>query len=350
MREVSQFEANLIRVLRCIVSGSSPDGVLEIVRRESSRPKCLSRDCVELAKDALRKGVPRRFAKLGWKRERFLQGDAEKVAEGRLWQRWDGESRQLNFSGAVLEWLIWITAEPLPESNKKCRVALEDCPLGDQLFLLLAFETFCDSPASKAVCGQPVFRAHPLVPLCFPLAALRTKMEPASGLNFWFELDRAWVLEALQGKIHERWLRFERARAGETQWQTVQKMGELQQRVLDDCLSAAESTRRWDLVRFVMTTAVASLSEIDFHRAASELDLTGLKLSQQQEVREASLTLLRSLNRLARRQEQARTIGFYDDGYDASQLWKSDWERWNGDAVCRQARDIVQSLAALAST
>jgi hypothetical protein len=118
----------------------------------------------------------------------------------------------------------------------------------------------------------------------------------------------------------------------------------------DGVLTAAERTGRWDLLRFVMQTAVAVLSEIDFLQAASELDLTELKMAQRQEVRLASLALLRSLDRLARRQDQARTIGFYDDGYEASQLWKSDWERWNGDAVCRQAREIELSLTGLAAT
>jgi hypothetical protein len=354
LREVSHFEACLIRVLRCIVSGSPADGILDIVHRESPRPECLSRDCVELVKDALRKGVTRRCAVSGWKRERFLrgvqQGDERAVVEGRLWQRRDLESQPLVFSEHVVNWLIWITATPVPDSKKKVTISYDECSLGDRLFFLLAFETFLDTNVLDAVCRQALFQSHPLVSLFFPLAASRSGLDFSPGLDWWFQPEQAWVLETFQGVIGERWLQMERVKSGTADWSAVQKMGELQQRLLDQVLTAAESSGRWDLVRFVMDAAVGVLSEVDVRAAADDLDLTGLKLSQRQQVREASLALLRSLECLARRNEQARTIGFYDEDYEASQLWKSDWERWNGDAVCRKASEIEQSLLVLSTT
>jgi hypothetical protein len=57
-----------------------------------------------------------------------------------------------------------------------------------------------------------------------------------------------------------------------------------------------------------------------------------------------ALTLLRHLERLQRWERAARGVGYFDEGYHAAQLWKADWEQYQGDVVCERAQNIIRRL------
>ena len=40
----------------------------------------------------------------------------------------------------------------------------------------------------------------------------------------------------------------------------------------------------------------------------------------------------------------ARGVGYFDEGYAASQLWKADWEQVQGDLMVERAHAIVRQL------
>ncbi|HSQ54386.1 MAG TPA: hypothetical protein VLM40_01470 [Gemmata sp.] len=46
-------------------------------------------------------------------------------------------------------------------------------------------------------------------------------------------------------------------------------------------------------------------------------------------------------------QERALTVGFFDEGYQASQMWKAEWESLNGDQVAARARAVVEMVEPL---
>jgi hypothetical protein len=46
-------------------------------------------------------------------------------------------------------------------------------------------------------------------------------------------------------------------------------------------------------------------------------------------------------------QERARYVGYFDEDYQASQMWKADWETVNGDRVAARARAAVEMLEPL---
>jgi len=46
-------------------------------------------------------------------------------------------------------------------------------------------------------------------------------------------------------------------------------------------------------------------------------------------------------------QQQAVNIGYFDEGYQASQMWKTDWEAANGNRVAARARTTVEMLEPL---
>jgi hypothetical protein len=50
------------------------------------------------------------------------------------------------------------------------------------------------------------------------------------------------------------------------------------------------------------------------------------------------------LERLRIWARQARAIGYFDDGYQAAQLWKYDWEHYQGDALADRARAISREV------
>src|SRR3712207_2905243 len=97
MKSVSRFEANLLHLLHYFLQQAPIQEALPLLEAKIDRPRCLSRDAVELVKDALGKGCVLLLVRLGgWRRERFLRG--ERPAEGRLWERTKPAGLGLSFS------------------------------------------------------------------------------------------------------------------------------------------------------------------------------------------------------------------------------------------------------------
>jgi len=46
-------------------------------------------------------------------------------------------------------------------------------------------------------------------------------------------------------------------------------------------------------------------------------------------------------------QERARSVGFFDSDYQATQLWKADWEECGGDHIAERARATIEMLEPL---
>jgi hypothetical protein len=59
---------------------------------------------------------------------------------------------------------------------------------------------------------------------------------------------------------------------------------------------------------------------------------------------QAALAFPRGLERLQAWQRRARTVGYFDEGYVVAQLWKADWEHFQGDALCERARALAGQL------
>lgn len=346
MKEVSQFEANLIRILQCSVGQSPVEQTLPIILRRWSRPRCLSRACVDLVKDSLAKGVPLFLARQGWRVDRFVRD--ESIVAGRLWERSPVDHRQLEYSEHTLTWLMWVTAEHAGNPDELPAISFDDCTVGDAVLLLLTFARLRQTPAEPHLRRMSIFRDNPLVLLLFPDAFAHEKLDAAAELGRWFRPERAWLLEALQPWLRLHWLEIETEKRQMHSRDDLQSVGTAQQTVLDAYLDAADRAGRRDLIRFVMDVAIELLRTGTSQVGVKWFDLVevgDLRIADRQSVYESGLVLLRSLARFEQWNQTARTVGFHDEDYQASQLWKSDWEQWNGDSVCRQAREVVESLA-----
>ncbi len=72
-------------------------------------------------------------------------------------------------------------------------------------------------------------------------------------------------------------------------------------------------------------------------------------MAERVEAQRAALAFLRSLGRLQAWERQARNVGYFDEGYAASQLWKSEWEAHGGDTLCNQVSEIAREADPLGS-
>jgi hypothetical protein len=50
------------------------------------------------------------------------------------------------------------------------------------------------------------------------------------------------------------------------------------------------------------------------------------------------------MRRMGEWNQKARATGYFDEGYAASQIWKSDWEHLDGDRLCALSRARLNDL------
>jgi hypothetical protein len=142
----------------------------------------------------------------------------------------------------------------------------------------------------------------------------------------------------------------ERGKAEITDRSRMAELGRAQATVLDAFFQALDVAGRRDLARFVLEAAATLLRDAPPPRAwVGALDLKGLRLADRSRVHGAALTFLRSLERLRRWEREARTVGYFDDGYAAAQLGKADWEAYNGELLCERAGAVIRELDPLGS-
>src|SRR5262249_42904090 len=144
----------------------------------------------------------------------------------------------------------------------------------------------------------------------------------------WLSGVGAYILEALQPVLAERWVQMEVDKGNITAWQQMRDLGQAQEQALDAFLKGVEATNRLDLARFLL---VAASKLLVAHNAAAELWVRSLRqhaqrLADRAETYRGVLAFLRQLARLQQWDRRARSIGYFDEGYHASQLWKADWE------------------------
>lgn len=347
MKSVSGFEASLLRILRCFLRRHPLEQALPLMFREHPPPRCLSRACVELARETLARGSTLLLARRGWRRERFLR-DGRGV-DGRLWQRTPPGRLGLAFSRNSLQWLIWITSVNVAQPSRPPDIDAESLTAGDRLLLFFAFETLHETLAAAALLRQPPFAGHGLVWLAFPDLIAANNIARPPDVESWTGPESAWLLEALQPLLAERCWSVELHKRQIVDPRRMAALGRAQQQALEALFNAADSAGRRDLVRFVLKAAARLLDgAADARQWFARLDTAELRLADRTQVYHSALVLLRQLDRLRDWERGARTIGYHDEGYAAGQLWKSDWERFDGEALCRRAAGVLRQFEPLA--
>jgi hypothetical protein len=347
MQTVSRFENNLLRLLYYFLRREPPERALPMLEMRLPVPPCLSPGAVHLVRDALAKGCTFLLAQRGgWRRERHLRGD--RIVEGRLWERTAPADLGLSFSEHSLVFLIWITAVRPSDTEPAWNPPAADLTVADLLLLFFAHEGLRSMPAGLEVAvlrTRPPFAQHGLCWLAYPEDYAATPEEFHPDFGPWMGGLGACILEALQPALAERWIAVESTKEGITDPQLARSLGRSQERVLDAFLGAAEKAGRLDLCRFLLAAGRRLLGP---HAHASmwtgRLNLAGLRIADRAAIYQAAAAFLRQMDRLQTWERRARSVGYWDEGYQASQLWKDDWERFLGEDQHGRAQAIVRQM------
>lgn len=348
-RQVSKFEFNLLRVLRFLLGQFPSDQGLQLVRTAVARPDCLSPAAVHLVKDHLAKGCVLSLVRAGgWRNDRYLR-DNQPVG-GRVWDRVPLDERALEFSPHVLEFLMWATSEKVHEPKASWDPPATGLTPADELLFWMTFDACRSDPDLLAVLRRKdAFLLNPLCWLASPGDLVESDELVLPDFAPMFTGLRAVILECLQTHLVGRWLRSERAKVQIGDWKRMRQQGRAEFAALRAFLKAADEAKRTDLARFVLKTN-AALFTSEQTPAFWIIGLQGSgppRLADRLDTQRAALAVPRQMETLADWQQRARSVGYFDDDYQASQLWKQDWEAAGGDVVAGRARAAVEMLEPL---
>lgn len=345
---VPRFEYNLLRLLRFLVGQVPPDQARPLLTAKLPTPPCLSATCVRLAQDTLAKGLVMHLVSAGgWRRERFLRA-GEPIA-GRVWDRIPLPERTLEFGPAVLEFLVWLTANHPGESPVVWNAPANLAP-ADELFFAVAFDHLRGVPELVPhLAGKPAFRGNGL---CWLLATAEFAGGTPTPPDFvpWTSGPRAAFLECFQPVLAERWLRSERTKGQIADWLRMRDLGGAEYAALSAFLTATHAAARPDLARFVLHATSTVLASPDLSPDAwtgGLKDRRPGRLADRLETTRAALAVVRQVETLRNWERQARTVGYFDEGYAASQAWKADWEAARGDEIANRAHAILEQIEPL---
>jgi hypothetical protein len=346
-QSVSRFESNLLRILYYFLGREPAESGLRMVEARVQQPPCLSRAAVRLASAALAKGCVHLLAtRGGWRNERFLRDG--KVVAGRLWQRTPPADLALTFSRHTLELLMWLTANRPRDKEPVWEPPHADLTTGDLVLLYFAHQGLRESADSL---GAPELRLrtpfveHGLCRLSYPEDFTAAPAKSAPVFAPWTNGDGAAILEAVQPELESRWTQVEGSKESIAEPERMRALGQSQERVLTAFLDAVEAANRLDLARFLVAAAARLLGpHANAEMWTRALQTAGLRIADRAATYQASLAFLRQLDRLQRWDRRARSVGYFDEEYAASQLWKAEWERHDGDTLCERARAIIRHL------
>jgi hypothetical protein len=187
-----------------------------------------------------------------------------------------------------------------------------------------------------------------LIRLAFP-----DLMPPArAAINWapWTAGVGACILETLQCTLADRWLEIERGKERTTDVKVLMTLGQNLDAVLSGFAETLTAAGRWDLARFLLQ----ALSELmrdapSANRWLGQVRVESMRLAARMDAQRAALALVRFAATFQQWDAQARTIGYFDDGYAAVQLWKHDWEEARGAQICQHAAALLREIEPLKS-
>ena len=345
------FEYNLLTLAKFVVGEIPADQARKLIDNKiSTPPPCVSGQCVRIAQDIIGKGVMLRLVRAGgWRRERFLRKNEPVI--GRIWERIPLNERTLDFSAGPLAFLFWLTQER-PTDRTEFVSAIRAETAADEVFFMLALDALAPLKENYlAIANLPAFRNNPLCWLTHPVAVSGTPNAQVASFEKSFTGTRLAVLECLQAELTKRWIRTEREKSLQTNWIAMRQQGAAEQLVLTAYLEAVNKADRWDLARFVLNSNSTII--LGQPNPAPSFWLGNLRtsppprLADRLETQRLALALTRQMETLRQWNQRAKTVGHFDEGYTAKQLWKADWEAAQGDLVAVHAHTILERLEPL---
>lgn len=346
---VSRFEAVLLRMLRGFLRPSPGDTPEKSgAAGRLALPKCLSPACMHLVRDTLGKGCVTYLARAGgWRREKHLRQG--RPIMGRLWERTPVPELGLSFSKYSVELLMWLAAGR-PDKNQSWDPPEQQLTVADKFLMFLAYDGLRETEARQTLTSRALFVQHGLIRLFFPEDFAAAAATQSMDMGTWTTGVGASILEAVQPRLHRRWLELERGKSQIGDWGRMRGIGLSQERALQAFFEACESAQRPDLARFLLKVMAELLSR-DLTPAfwISGLQQAGAppRLADRLETQRCGLAALRQLERLAGWTRRGRSTGYLDEDYAIAQLWLADWEHYRGDEITVIAQQLLRQLEPL---
>lgn len=343
---VSRFEANLLTILQFLLRRVPESRALPVILKAHPRPQCLSRACVDLVQDTLAKGTMLLLARGGgWRQERHLRNGA--VVEGRLWERTPPDELGLHFSVDALAFLIWMTATELPAKDGG---GLDEpdpgkLTMGDWLLYHHAYAALRLTTVGPMLRGQLRFQANALCRLSFPADFAHPVPKARCDLHPWTAGAGGSILEAMQEYLRARWRNAE-ANKERLDPRRLRPLGQGQERLLSALFDAVENAGRFDLARFFLLALADVLADSQAYQWLGQVSVTGLRIADRVALYRAALAPVVMLERLHDWEQQARGIGYFDEGYAAGQLFLADWEAQHGDDLVAHGQNLLRRWGA----
>jgi hypothetical protein len=206
----------------------------------------------------------------------------------------------------------------------------------------LAHRALRDIELGRPLRAAPALAENALCRLVYPEDF--DPQQPPPDFVPWTNGLGACILEALHPLLAERWLAVERDKRYSADWRQLRALGTSQEQVLSAFLSAVEAAGRLDLARFLLRTLGRLLTpDANPEMWGVAVVRSGTRMADRSATTQAALALLRQTERLQRWERRARSVGYFDEGYEASQLTKNDWERNGGDELFARAQAIIRA-------
>lgn len=342
-KTVNKFEGRLLTIVRGLVRLTPTDGALPFIFEKLPAPTGLGHTCVQLVCDSLAKGCVQYLATVGgWRNDRSLR-DGQPI-NGRLWNRVPLEERRLVFSRHSLEFLIWLTAQH-PAFGKMLLPPADELTVADELLFFLAYDALRDTEAGPVWRTKPLFGRNALCRLYYPYEVAEAGAQPVDMAK-WNHGVGAAIVESLQVRLAEQWYAAEVGKRFIGDWKQLKALSESQDLLLERLFAAAESTQRFDLLRFLLRASVRYCTS---GRTAQDL-VGGIqaggppRLAERYALQKQAAVLARSLERLSLWEKQARTVSFMDEEYAAAQFVLHEWEAAHAADALTPARQLLQQL------
>jgi hypothetical protein len=343
---IPRNEVPLILLARNLFSYRSGTG-RRLVNKDCKLPKKLSRATLDLLRDDLRKAIVSDWARRG--HDPLRRGIyRDEVRQGAVWRRFDAPGFQA--TPFVLRLFRWLLNKRFDRPRWP---ALKHRPgnVFDE-FIQLAVVLYLQrygrlTPTTRLPAG---FADNPLIALLFPdIISRDPEQEPAPGLFDRYQTpDGTLVLDLLQALIAEHLARVELHKMTIAPAAEMITLGRFQNAVLGQYLQTIERLDRPDLGRCVVDAALGLAEPLtrvdDWSSALSDYR----SMSALYQARQQAVSFCGHLDRLAQWVNRARSVAFFDPGYDRAQLLLSVWQPL-GDSGHRRFQDWSAAMLALSN-
>lgn len=346
---ITSFEADLIRLLRALLGHEPIERAVMLVREVRPLPRGLSASAVWIVEDVLAKSTIRFLLEGGgWRAGPFLRSG--KPLAGHPWTTVAEAERRLQFSPILAAFLMWLTSQRPSTAQGGWAGTSRPLTAADQLTFARCALVLQHVPAEwLALRKTAPFAGNPFLALLGP-HLLADANAAAIDFNSLFMPPASLMIECLQDRLEQAWHECDRALGAEADWVQLRHRGRMMEDLTSEFLASADAAGRRDLTEFLLKVIRKRLTP-----DAAITDWTGSlagtgprRRADRQATQHAALGIVRAIRTFDRWNRGEQGVGYFDEGYAASQHFKAMYEANDGPRLKLHFDRIERTLDPLA--